>query len=137
VRAGGRDFPAEAVICTVPTPFVADLAPDLPESSKAAYRAIRNIGVICVVHKLKRSVTPHFWVNIVEPGIEIPGIIEFSNLRPMPDTVVYVPYYMPTDHPKWAWSDQQLADESFGYMQRINPALTATDHQPRREPEFH
>jgi len=147
VRAGGRDFPAEAVICTVPTPFVADLAPDLPESSKAAYRAIRNIGVICVVHKLKRSVTPHFWVNIVEPGIEIPGIIEFSNLRPMPDTVVYVPYYMPTDHPKWAWSDQQLADESFGYMQRINPALTAADRlaskvgrlrfaQPLCEPGF-
>lgn len=147
VRAGGRSFPAEAVICTVPTPFVAGLAPDLPEASKAAYDAIRNIGVICVVHKLKRRVSPHFWVNIVEPGIEIPGIIEFSNLRPMPDTVVYVPYYMPTDHPKWSWSDQQLADESFGYIRRINPTLTDDDRlaskvgrlryaQPLCEPGF-
>jgi protoporphyrinogen oxidase len=147
VRAGGRTFPAEAVICTVPTPFVAGLAPDLPEASKAAYDAIRNIGVICVVHKLKRRVSPHFWVNIVEPGIEIPGIIEFSNLRPMPDTVVYVPYYMPTDHPKWSWSDRELADESFGYIRRINPALTDDDRlaskvgrlryaQPLCEPGF-
>ncbi|MFC3080442.1 NAD(P)/FAD-dependent oxidoreductase [Phenylobacterium terrae] len=147
VRAGGRTLPAEAVICTVPTPYVPGLVPDLPELSRAAYAGIRNIGVICVVHKLKRSVSPHFWVNIVEPGIEIPGIIEFSNLRPLPDTVVYVPYYMPTDHPKWTASDQALADESFGYMQRINPALTEDDRlafkvgrlrfaQPLCEPGF-
>ncbi|MFB2351634.1 hypothetical protein, partial [Priestia megaterium] len=80
----------------------------LPEASKAAYAAIRNIGVICVVHKLKRRVTPHFWVNIIDPDIEIPGIIEFSNLRPTDDTVVYVPYYMPADHPKWRTSDEAL-----------------------------
>lgn len=132
VRAGGRRFPAEAVISTVPTPFVPGLAPDLPEASKAAYAAIRNIGVICVVHKLRRPVTPHFWVNIVEPGIEIPGVIEFSNLRPMPNAVVYVPYYMPTDHPKWGWSDEQLIDESFGYIRRINPDLTETDRLTSR-----
>ena len=147
VRAGGKLFPAEAVISTMPTPFVAQVASDLPEPSKRAYDAIRNIGVICVVHKLKRSVSRHFWVNIVEPGIEIPGIIEFSNLRPMPDTVVYVPYYMPTDHPKWSWSDEQLAAESFGYIRRINPTLTEADRlaskvarlryaQPLCEPGF-
>jgi len=127
VTAGDRFFPADAVISTVPTPHVARLAPDLPESFRNAYDQIRNIGVICVVHKLKRPVTPHFWVNVIEPGMEIPGIIEFSNLRPMPDTVVYVPYYMPTDHPKWSWSDEQLIAESFGYLKRINPALSADD----------
>jgi protoporphyrinogen oxidase len=132
VQAGGRLFPAEAVICTTPTPHVARLAPDLPAESRAAYEAIRNIGVVCVVHKLKRRVSPHFWVNVVEPGIEIPGIIEFSNLRPLPDTVVYVPYYMPTDHPKWSWSDEQLIAESFGYLRRINPELTPEDRLASR-----
>lgn len=132
VRAGERLFPAEAVICTVPTPHVPRLIPDLPAASREAYEAIRNIGVVCVVHKLKRQVSPHFWVNIVEPGIEIPGIIEFSNLRPMPDTVVYAPYYMPTDHPKWSWSDDKLIAESFGYLKRINPALTDADRLASR-----
>jgi protoporphyrinogen oxidase len=127
VTAGDRFFAADAVISTVPTPHVPRLIPDLPEAVRARYEAINNIGVICVVHKLKRPVTPYFWVNIVEPGIEIPGVIEFSNLRPMPDTVVYVPYYMPTDHPKWGWSDEQLIEESFGYLRRINPSLTPAD----------
>lgn len=132
VAAGGRLFRADAVICTVPTPSVARLVPELPEASKAAYAAIRNIGVVCVVHKLRRRVSPHFWVNIIEPGIEIPGIIEFSNLRPMPETVVYVPYYMPTDHPKWSWPDERLIEESFGYLKRLNPSLTDADRLASR-----
>jgi protoporphyrinogen oxidase len=132
VAAGGRLFPADAVISTVPTPHVPRLVPDLPAPAKAAYAAIRNIGVVCVVHKLKRQVTPHFWVNIVEPGVEIPGVIEFSNLRPLPDAVVYVPYYMPTDHPKWGWSDAALIEESFSYLKRLNPALTDADRLASR-----
>ena len=81
------------------------MIPGLPADSKAQYDAIKNIGVICLVFKLKRSVTPHFWVNIVEPDVPIPGIIEFSNLRDTGDTIVYVPYYMPTTNPRWSWSD--------------------------------
>lgn len=118
---------ADAVISTMPTPFVADAVPSLPDDWKARYDAIRNIGVCCLVFKLKRSVTPHFWVNITEPGIEIPGIIEFSNLRAVDASIVYVPYYMPVTHPKFGWTDEALLDEAFGYMQRINPALTKAD----------
>jgi protoporphyrinogen oxidase len=119
--------PADAVICTVPTPLVSQIVPDLPADWKARYAAIRNIGVCCLVFKLKCSVTPHFWVNVSEPDIAIPGFIEFSNLRPVNETVVYVPYYMPVDHPKFTWPDQALLDEAFGYLQRVNTALTVED----------
>ena len=127
VQAGGRFFPAEAVISTVPTPYVSRLAPDLSAAAKAAYDSICNIGVVCVVHKLRRSVTPHFWLNVVDETMEIPGIIEFSNLRPTPEPIVYVPYYMPTDNAKFAASDDNFVAESFGYLKRINPALADAD----------
>lgn len=121
-------IPADAVICTVPTPLVSRLVPDLPADWKARYDSIVNMGICCLVFKLKRSVTPHFWVNISEPDIAVPGIIEFSNLRPVGgETVVYVPYYMPNDHIKFTWTDDQLLDESFGYLQRLNPKLTRED----------
>ena len=108
VTAGGRLFPADAVISTIPIPLVSKLVPDLPAEWRAKYDAIKNIGVVCLLLKLKRSVTRNFWLNIVDPEIEIPGLIEFSNLRPLPDTIVYVPYYMPTTQPKWRWSDQAV-----------------------------
>ncbi len=127
VRADGVDHPADFVISTVPTPYVNAMVPALPEEWKRRYDAIPNIGVACVVFKLRRSVTPHFWVNIVDPTIDIPGIIEFSNLRPTGDTVVYVPYYMPVTNPKWTWSNDELAAEAFAAIRRINPDIAEGD----------
>jgi protoporphyrinogen oxidase len=120
-------IPADAVISTMPTPLVSAAVPDLPDDWKAKYDAIKNIGVCCLLFKLRKSVTPHFWVNITEPDIEIPGIIEFSNLRPVDHTIVFVPYYMPVTHPKFAWPSERLLDEAFGYIQRINMAITRDD----------
>jgi protoporphyrinogen oxidase len=127
VRAGGRDHPADAVISTVPIPLVNGLVPDLPQDWQARYAAIRNIGVVCVLFKLRKSVSPHFWMNIIADDIDIPGIIEFSNLRPVGDTIVYVPYYMPVTQPKWQWTDQQFIDEAFAYIKRINPDIADDD----------
>ncbi|HTJ02739.1 MAG TPA: NAD(P)/FAD-dependent oxidoreductase [Methylovirgula sp.] len=127
VTAGGRFFPAEAVISTIPTPLVSKLVPDLSPDWKSKFDRIENIGVVCLLFKLKKSVSPHFWLNIVDPDMNIPGLIEFSNLRPMPETIVYVPYYMPVSQPKWNWSDQQFVDEAFGYIRRINPAIDMKD----------
>jgi protoporphyrinogen oxidase len=127
VVAGAETFAADAVISTVPTPLVPRLAPDLPAADLARYRAIVNIGVVCVVFRLKRSVSPHFWINISDPRFEIPGIVEFSNLRPTGDTVVYIPYYMPVTHPKFARSDEFFRTEGFGYLRIINPALGEGD----------
>lgn len=123
-----RHIPADAVISTVPTPLVAGMVPDLPPDWKARYQAIHSIGVICVILKLRRSVSPHFWINISDNGIEIPGIIEFSNLRNVGDNaIVYVPYYMPITNPKFSWPDDRLLDESFSCLQRINSALKRED----------
>lgn len=119
---------ADAVISTVPTPYISDLVPALPPEWKARYDAIHNTGVCCLVFKLRRPVSPHFWVNISEPDICVPGVIEFSNLRPAGgDSVVYVPYYMPAGHLKFAWSNRALLSEAFGYLRRINPALEEDD----------
>jgi protoporphyrinogen oxidase len=128
VRTATGFYPADAVLCTSPTPLVSALVPSLPEGWKQRYAAIHNIGVICVIFKLRRSVSPHFWINVSEPDIEIPGVIEFTNLRNVGgDTIVYVPYYMPVTHPKFTWPDAALLDEAFACLRRINPALTAED----------
>jgi protoporphyrinogen oxidase len=127
LRVDGAEVPVDAVISTAPTPLIPSLMPDLPDASLAQYRAIENIGVVCVVLRLKRSVTPHFWVNFNDPDFEVPGIIEFSNLRQVPGTVVYVPYYMPPSNAKWSWSTDRFVDDAMACLARVNPAMTADD----------
>jgi protoporphyrinogen oxidase len=125
--AAGELLPATAIISTVPLPYVPPLLRRDAASLAARYEHFDNVAVACVVHKLRRSVSPNFWVNISDPLIGIPGFVEFSNLRPLPDTIVYVPYYMPASHEKFSWTDQALGDESFGFLQRVNPQLTSAD----------
>lgn len=128
VTAAGVLYPADAVISTVPTPYVGRIVPGLPAAERACYDAIVNIGVVCVVFRLKRSVTPHFWVNIADPRFAIPGIVEFSRLRPVGgDTIVYIPYYMPITHPKFRQDDASFRSEGLGYLKLLNPALDETD----------
>lgn len=147
VTAGEKTIAADAVISTVPIPLVPSMIPDLPADWRARYESIRNIGVVCVLLKLRRSVTDKFWLNIADQDIEIPGLIEFSNLRPMENTVVYIPYYMPVSQPKWQWNEQQFIDESFRCVRRINAAVSEDDFidahvgrlryaQPICEPNF-
>jgi protoporphyrinogen oxidase len=123
VRTADGIDPVDAVISTMPTPYVSRLVPSLPDDWKAAYDRIDNIGVVCVLLKLSRSVSPHFWVNINDPAVEIPGIIEFSNLRKVGDTVVYVPFYMPQTHAKFGRDDASFVAESMAAVRRINPAI--------------
>jgi len=118
---------AQRVVSTVPTPLVAAMVPDLPPDWRARYDDIKNIGVCCLVFKLRRSVSPHFWINIVDPEIPIPGMVEFSNLRPLPHTVVFVPYYMPVTNERFSWPDARLLSEAFQALRKINPELRDED----------
>jgi protoporphyrinogen oxidase len=127
VAVNGATAPFDHVISTIPTPLVSRTIPGLPPDLKAAYAAIDNIGVACLVFKLRTSVTKHFWVNISDERAAIPGFVEFSNLRPLPHTVVFVPYYMPLTHPKWAYSDSRLLDEAFRCLQMVNRRLSDAD----------
>ncbi|WP_138510986.1 NAD(P)/FAD-dependent oxidoreductase [Maricaulis alexandrii] len=125
--ADGEVFEAENVISTIPTPYVPALFGEAHADLAAPYEAIRNVGVVCVLHKLKKPVTDNFWVNISDANFEIPGIVEFSNLRPLEDHVVYVPYYMPQTNEKFGWSDEAFINQSFGYLQSLNPEIERDD----------
>ena len=120
-------FAADHVISTIPTPNISRLVPDLPEECRARYDALKTIGICCVVFKLKRSVSPHFWINLGQTRHEIPGVIEFSNLRNVGAIVVYVPYYMPITNRKFSWTDGEFVQDAFDCLVEINPDLLRED----------
>lgn len=128
VTSGKNTFRAKNVISTVPTPLVSKIVPSLPDAVKAQYDAIPNIGVACLIFKLKKSVSENFWLNIIDENHAIPGLIEFSNLRPVTDGhIVYAPYYMPVTNERWAWTDEALLDEAFAAIKAANPSIEKSD----------
>ncbi|NTV21838.1 MAG: NAD(P)/FAD-dependent oxidoreductase [Chlorobium limicola] len=128
VLAGGEFMPFSKVISTVPLPCIPAMIPGLPEELMQMFLSVKNIAVVCVIVKLRKPVTENFWLNVNDPAMDIPGLIEYTNLRPMGGVhIVYVPFYMPGENPKYSDDDHAYAERVTSYLKTINPSLCDTD----------
>jgi protoporphyrinogen oxidase len=127
VQVEGRSAHFDAVVSTVPVPFVPRLIPDLPEPLLNQYRALKNIAVVCVIVKTTKPITKNFWLNVNDPQMDMPGLVEFTNLRELSGHVTYVPFYMPGEHPKYQDPNDVFLNKVRHYLQTINPDLKDGD----------
>jgi protoporphyrinogen oxidase len=144
-HAGSFEF--DQVISTIPMPYVADMVPTLPSAILDGYNSVNNIAVVCVLVHLSEALTPYFWLNISDPGIDIPGFIEYSNLNALGGHIVYAPFYIPGEHPDFQRDDAFFIDKVRDYLFAVKPELTEAGilkiaagryryAQPICEPEF-
>lgn len=128
VRVKGQDLDFDAIVSTAPLPYIPGMVPDLPADERARIEAVRNVGVVCVILKLKRPFTANFWLNINDPRIQIPGLIEYTNLNRLDgSTIVYAPFYMPHNHPKYDRPVQAFIDETMDCLSAIRPDWERSD----------
>lgn len=127
IEVAGQLKAFEKVVSTIPLPYVPRLMPDLPQDILKKFQSIKNIAVVCVIVKLRKAMTDNFWLNTNDSEMDIPGLVEYTNLRPLDHHVVYVPFYLPGEHPKFAEPDEVFLEKVRKYIKRINPALTDLD----------
>ena len=106
VETGDGQHHFSKVISTIPLPYVPRVFPDLPKDILDKYRSVNNIAVVCVIAKLSKPLSENFWVNTNDDDMDIPGLVEYSNLRPLDNSIVYVPFYLPGEHPKYLEPDE-------------------------------
>lgn len=127
VEIAGRFESFDKVISTIPLPYVPKVMPDLPPDILARFQSVKNIAVVCVIVKLRKPLTGNFWLNTNDPEMDIPGLVEYTNLRPLDQHIVYVPYYVPGEHPIFAEPDEAFLAKVRRYLKKINPTLTDDD----------
>jgi protoporphyrinogen oxidase len=122
--ANGGEVTCDRVVTTLPLTLVADLLPEKSAAFASRLREVRYLGVACVCFKLRRPVTPNFWLNIHDPRIPFNGIIEFTRLNPLAGAnVAYVPYYVPTSSATYAMPDDALVEQSWAGLRLVEPRL--------------
>lgn len=119
--------PFAKVISTIPLPYVPAVMPDIPAEVRDGLAALKNIAVVCVIAKLRKRLTENFWLNVNDPDMDIPGLVEYTNLRPLDEHIVYVPFYMPGEHAKYKDPDSVFMDKVKRYIMEINPELSDQD----------
>ena len=127
VRVGGETLPADTVISTVTTSRFRALAQGLDGAYMRGLERIPTIGIFCLFLRLRERVTPFFWVNTHDPRVPFAGMIEYTNLNPLPelggDRILYVPQYLSADDPRYAQSDEDVLRSYTDALALINPAF--------------
>lgn len=127
--AGGERLAFDQVVAAVPLPLFLRLAPGLPEEYRRGLEAIDFLGVVCVILRLKRSLTPSFWLNVDDPRVSFNGVIEYTNLNPemTPDgsSILYVPYYVRHDHPLFGRDDATVLADTLRGLCVLVPGFDA------------
>jgi protoporphyrinogen oxidase len=122
---GGEIIPADQVVSTVALPILSQMAPNLDPTFKAKIDKVEYIGVVCMLLHLDRPLSNAFWTNINDPEISFNGFIEYSQLnkhvRDQGVHIVYIPYYLRPDDPRYQFDDQYLYEEYCGMLKLIRP----------------
>lgn len=119
----------DQVISTIPLPLLAPIlaaggvAPALVER----YANQPSVACACVVLQTSRPITANFWTNVNDGRFAIPGVIEMSNLRPLPVHICYVPFYIPAEHPDYQRPNQDFIDDAWSCVKAIQPNLSPND----------
>ncbi|PWT87870.1 MAG: hypothetical protein C5B54_11590 [Acidobacteria bacterium] len=132
LRVDGEEPRFDAILSTVPLPALLRILPaQLSGEYWTHLRNIESIGVICAFLRIKKSLTKYFWTNINDPRIELAGIIEYTNLNPLPhlkgDSIIYLPQYIASTDEKFSRKDDQILAEYIGYLGFINPDFQRSD----------
>jgi protoporphyrinogen oxidase len=127
VRVGGETLPADAVVSTITTSRFRQLASTLDSDYVRRLERIPTIGIFCLFLRLTDQVTPFFWVNTNDRRVPFAGMIEYTNLNPVPelggDRILYVPQYLSADDPRYAQSDEEVVRGYTDALALINPAF--------------
>ncbi len=124
IKVNGELLHYDTVMSTVPLPYVPRIMPKLPQTVLDKIQAIQNCGVVCVILKLSQPLTVNFWLNINDENILIPGLIEYTNLSPLVDHILYAPFYMPHTHAHYKNSNEYFLEATLDYCQRVNPEFS-------------
>src|SRR5262249_34920443 len=113
----------DTIIAAVPLPLFVRMTPELPESYRARIAGIDYIGVICIVLRLRRRLTEHFWLNVNDERVPFNGCIEYTNLNaemtPDGSTILFVPDYLARSAERFSRTDEGLFDECVAALAAI------------------
>lgn len=119
----GRQF-----LFTPSFPIIADIFEGAAESTwLASLRRVRYLGNMCLVLRLKYSLSETYWLNVNDPGFPFVGVIEHTNFD-TPENykgthIAFLSRYLAVEDPVWSYSDDQYVDFALEHLKRMFPKM--------------
>jgi protoporphyrinogen oxidase len=93
----------------------------------SSLRRVRYLGNMCLVLRLKQSLSETYWLNVNDPGFPFVGVIEHTNFD-APEHykgshIAYLSRYLAVEDEVWGYTDEQYFEFALGHLSRMFPKL--------------
>ena len=119
----GRQF-----LFTPAFPIIADIFEGVADSGwLASLRRVHYLGNMCLILRLKHSLSETYWLNVNDPGFPFVGVIEHTNFD-LPENykgsrIAFLSRYLAVEDPVWSYSDEQYVDFALEHLNRMFPKM--------------
>jgi protoporphyrinogen oxidase len=124
---GFRAF--DEVLCTLlPAQRSALLTDDL--AAAVGPDDMRYLGVVCLLLRLRRSLSPYYALNITDRRVPLTTVVETTHVvdpERVGGTLVYVPKYVNPDSPELERTNREVRATYFDHLRRIFPDVVEDD----------
>lgn len=125
----GRFRPFDFVLCTLAPPQARRLlAPELEAAAPADH--CRYLGVVCLLLRTKRSVSPYYHLNITDRRVPLTTIVETTHVvdpEHVGGHLLYVSKYVEPGHPDHERGLDEVERDYLGHARTIFPDLRGDD----------
>jgi protoporphyrinogen oxidase len=112
-------------------PIIADLFDGAADPRWiASLRRVKYLGNMCLVLRIRRSLSETYWLNVNDPGFPFVGIIEHTNFDSPGNYkgthIAYLSRYLPVEDPVWSYSDEEYFSFAMEHLRRMFPKVEAS-----------
>jgi protoporphyrinogen oxidase len=123
-----RFRPFDHVLCTLAPPQARRLLP--PRIAVRAHDHCRYLGVICLVLRTRRSISPYYHLNITDRSVPLTTLVETTHVvdpAAVGGSLVYVSKYVDPGHPDQDKPADEVAEKYLALARRMFPDLADED----------
>ncbi len=129
ITVGGVHKPFDAVLVTLLPPLARRLlAPEV--AAEVEEDRCRYLGVICVIVRTSRGVSPYYTLNITDRRVPLTTIVETTHVVDPAHAgghLLYAAKYVDPSHPDLKRPEDEVAKEYLAHVRTIFPTLSDDD----------
>lgn len=128
VQTPNGEIQGNQFLFTPAFPIIANIFADTaPKEWLQRLRRVRYLGNMCLVLRLKRSLSDTYWLNVNDPGFPFVGVIEHTNFD-APENyegshIAFLSRYLAVEDPVWSFSDEEYVDFALEHLRRMFPEM--------------
>ena len=128
IQTDSGEIQGKQFLFTPAFPIIADIfGNSVPEEWRQRLMRVRYLGNMCLVLRLKRSLSDTYWLNVNDPGFPFVGVIEHTNFD-VPENykgshIAFLSRYLAVEDPVWSFSDEEYVDFALEHLKRMFPEM--------------